>query len=271
MELPSASGERMLLGHRPRIGEVEPFRVSDGDCPDVRRSTAALVLIAALSSACASGAPTPMIVYVTPAPPTATLAPTPTPTPAPTPSPTPRPKAAQLEIVPCTVGVKKTCRREYNITDFPKTGAVVNLTWTVRNVGLKASGPISAAFLSCDPMGACYKPPYSQSGQSVGDPSATTFWLPDKFTLLGCSPSCAGKVVNDRTGWELQWAGNVGPGKTASLAVTFRADGDWGYYYFSAALFATSLATYNAGLFKPGTLDAVKIGEWDEIQVLVAP
>lgn len=191
----------------------------------------------------ATGIPIPSPVAVAP-----TSSPSPTLLVAPTPSSGP-----QLALVPCVFDLAKDkyCQNgQYHITNPVSRGRVVTLTFKVRNIGSAVSGALSAVVIGCNSeTGGCHH---------------EDFFLPDRFTLLGCAPSCAGHVVNDRTTWELEWAGKIAPGKTMTLTVSFRAT-HVAYNYIEATLRGQSLKQYNEA-----PLDtSPKLGEWNEMQVVV--
>jgi hypothetical protein len=219
-----------------------------------------LLVTVLIVGACSSVAPTVAPVtapLVTPAP---TASPTPpaspsAATPALTPEPTPTPvPAARLRLVPCTFDLAKDpeCRGDYHVTDTVEVGSVVTLTFMIKNAGSKVSGPVSGMMFGCTSFGGC---------------THTEYFLPDRFTLIGCKPSCRGQVVNDRTTWYLEWAGKIKPGKTVKLTVAFRAD-YVAYNYVVAGLYDAPIATLDADLFAARGL---LIQDWGNIQVVVFP
>jgi hypothetical protein len=233
-----------------------------------------LVIAALLVSACGTtqeSAPSavPSVAIATPAGSNPPASPSQTATVTVTPEPTPTPKpAAKLELVTCDFGMTggsgapikyadPTCQNQsYHINNPVKLGQVVTLTFTVKNTGTKVSGPLYGMLMGCNPLGGC---------ESDSQYSREAFWLPDRFTFIDCNPSCQRWNMNENTGWELQWAGKVAPGKTAKLTVRFRAQ-HVAYNYVVAGLWALSRKAYND---QPLKASQYKLGEWPEVQIVV--
>jgi hypothetical protein len=187
---------------------------------------------------------------------TPAISPSPAPTIAPTAAvPSAAARAAGLQLVRCKVNLTTdpNCRQDgYRITSPIKMGKVVTLTFTVRNVGKRVSGPVTGVILGCSQLAAC----------KYGE-----YLLPDRFTFVGCTPGCRGRLAVDRASWHLQWAGKIKPGKAMNLTVTFKAK-FVAYNYVVAGVYAAPLAVLDANL---GHWDEWRIAEWTDIQVVVLP
>ncbi len=148
-----------------------------------------------------------------------------------------------------------------------EVGQLVTLTFRVKNAGNKVSGPVAGVMFGCISTAGCTH--------------ADEYYGPDRFTLIGCAPSCRAQTVNDRTTWYMGWSGKIKPGQSVKLTVTFRAKdaaannrsdglGTLGYNYISGGLYAASIAEVDAAGPNSNThLELIE--QWPEIQIVVFP